>query len=163
MVPEGEGKDRAVYATTIRSLEALAEAGADDSNPDAARYRHALELAKLCAFMAPEGVRFDLLTRGAPHLPPPLDAALADDIAFEEARETLANWSLARIGPVTLDVPEMLCRDAGIAQTAPGFGFHRLQQRVTREWLEQGGAWRATAEAVAAMVGGVFPFYSYPT
>ncbi|MEO1331452.1 MAG: tetratricopeptide repeat protein, partial [Pseudomonadota bacterium] len=118
---------------------------------------HALALAKLCAFMAPEGVRFDLLTRGAPHLPPPLNAALADDIAFEEARETLANWSLARIGRVTLDVPEMLCRDAGIAQTAPGFGVHRLQQRVTREWLEQGAAWRAAAEAVAEMLGGVFP------
>lgn len=136
--PKGVDTDRAVYATTRRSLEALETAGEET----------ALELLKFAAFCAPEGIRRDLL----PSLP-----FLADAQAVDAVCETLVSWSLARLVPLEIDIYEPLCAEAGIVKSGPALGFHRLEQTAIRAWLEERGDWRAAAEAVAGWLRAAWP------
>jgi hypothetical protein len=73
----------------------------------------AVILLGLCAYLAPEPVPLDLFTLHAPLLPPPLSAAAADPLAFNEAIATLVDYSLAK-------------------RTQQGLQVHRLVQGVIR-------------------------------
>jgi hypothetical protein len=73
----------------------------------------AVVLLDLCAYLAPEPIPLDLFTSHAELLPPPLAAAAADVLAFNEVVAALVDYSLAK-------------------RTQTGLQLHRLVQGVIR-------------------------------
>jgi hypothetical protein len=73
----------------------------------------AVVLLDLCAYLAPEPIPLDLFTSHAELLPPPLAAAAADLLAFNEVVAALVDYSLAK-------------------RTQAGLQLHRLVQGVIR-------------------------------
>src|SRR5207253_2821031 len=73
----------------------------------------AVVLLDLCAYLAPEPIPLDLFTGHAELLPPPLAAAAADLLAFNDVVAALVDYSLAK-------------------RTQAGLQLHRLVQGVIR-------------------------------
>ncbi len=73
----------------------------------------AVALLQLCAYLAPELIPLDLFTQHSDMLPPPLDQAAADSLAFGDAVGTLVDYSLAK-------------------RTETGLQLHGLVQGVVR-------------------------------
>jgi hypothetical protein len=73
----------------------------------------AVQLLRVCAWLAPEPVPLDLLTAHADLLPEPLASTAADQLAFSDAIAVLVDYSLAK-------------------RTAAGLQLHRLVQATIR-------------------------------
>ena len=93
----------------------------------------AVELASLCAFLAPEPIPEDLFTGAADDLPRDLAAQVADPLAWRQILARLSRRSLARIDH-------------------RGLQMHRLTQAILRDRLtvEQAAATGGYAEALLA-------------
>jgi tetratricopeptide (TPR) repeat protein len=96
----------------------------------------AVELLRLCAFLAPEAIGLELLAAAPEKLPAVLAGVVVDELALDEAIAALYRFSLLR-------------RDRN------GLGVHRLVQQVVRDSLdtEQTRVWagRAVELVLAAM------------
>jgi len=118
-----------VYATLVRSLEALSPATQD--------------LLCLLAWLSPDGVEEQLLTATAEDLPDRLGAALRDDIERADMIRPALGLSLLKADEGT---------DWGQVLT-----LHRVTQAVLRVWQRADGqaGWDVLA---AQIVNGVFPY-----
>ncbi|HEX6483187.1 MAG TPA: FxSxx-COOH system tetratricopeptide repeat protein [Ktedonobacteraceae bacterium] len=99
----------------------------------------AADLLCLCAFLAPDAIPEELLTRGAAELGPILGTAAADAFKLNEALEVLRRYSLVR-------------RDGSIHM----LNIHRLVQTVHRDSLDQ-DTQHAWAERTVRTVNASFP------
>ena len=99
----------------------------------------AADLLCLCAFLAPDAIPEELLTRGAAELGPVLGAAAADPFKLNEALEVLRRYSLVRRNGST----HML-------------NIHRLVQTVHRDSMDQ-ETQRSWAERTVRTVNASFP------
>jgi tetratricopeptide (TPR) repeat protein len=97
--PGHPGNVATVWSVSIDRLQATAPA--------------AVQLLRLCAWLAPEPIPLDLFTGHCDQLPEPLASAAADPVAFNDTVGALADYSLARRAVGSLIV-------------------HRLVQDVTR-------------------------------
>jgi len=100
----------------------------------------AIELMRLCAFLAPDAIPEELIVEGAPHLGPVLKPVAADRGRLNEALAALLKYSLLR-------------RDA----TTHTFIIHRLVQAVILDELDE-ETQRYWAERAVRAVRQVFPF-----
>ena len=87
----------------------------------------AVILLQLCAYLAPEPIPPNLFTQHTNTLPPPLDQAAADPLAFSEAIGTLVDYSLAKRTEAGLQLHRLVqgvirARSAHIATGPPGQG-----------------------------------------
>ena len=126
----GQLLDQPPQGSYPRSLAAATGLIADrlaDEDPAAA------ELARVCAFLAPEPIPAELFTGAAADLPGELAARAADPLAWRQTLARLARQSLARIDH-------------------RGLVMHRLTQAILRDRLppDQAAATRACAEAILA-------------
>src|SRR3981081_1148182 len=92
-----------------------------------------------CAFLAPDAIPEELLTRGAAELGPILGAATADPFKLDEALEVLRRYSLVRRNGST----HML-------------NIHRLVQTVHRDSMDQ-EIQLAWAERTVRAINAAFP------
>ena len=104
-VPDGAGYPHSLAAVTQLTADRLA---ADDPA--------AVELASLCAFLAPEPIPQDLFTNAAGELPGDLADRAADPLAWRQTSAHLARQSLVRIDQRSLTM-------------------HRLTQAILRDRL----------------------------
>jgi len=100
----------------------------------------AIELMRLCAFLAPDAIPEELIQEGAPHLGPVLHPVAADRRRLNTALAALLNYSLIR-------------RDA----TTHTLGIHRLVQAVILDEMDEETQLHWAERAVRA-VEQVFPF-----
>jgi tetratricopeptide (TPR) repeat protein len=100
----------------------------------------AIELMRVCAFLAPDAIPEELLVEGAPYLGPVLEPVAADRNTFNEALAALLKYSLLR-------------RDT----TTHILIIHRLVQAVILDELDE-ETQRRWAERVVRAVRQVFPF-----
>ena len=100
----------------------------------------AIELMRLCAFLAPDAIPEELIIEGAPHLGPVLQPVAADRNTFNEALAALLKYSLLR-------------RDT----TTHTLIIHRLVQAVILDELDE-ETQRRWAERMVQAVRQVFPF-----
>jgi Tfp pilus assembly protein PilF len=100
----------------------------------------AAELLNLCAFLAPEELPLTVLREHAEELPETLAAAVADELALEDALAALRRYSL-------------------LNRVDDGVTLHRLVQWVARDRLEatEQSRW---AEAAVCVINGAFPYDS---
>jgi hypothetical protein len=113
-----------------RSLAAATQLTADQlAETDAG----AAELASLCAFLAPEPIPEELLSRGAANLSAALAARAADPLVWRQTLAHLGRQALARVDQ-------------------RGIHMHRLTQAILRDRLSPGQAAdiRARTEAILA-------------
>ena len=111
-----------------RSLAAVTQVGFDwllAEEPDAAR------LAEVCAFLSPEPVPLEWLTRAAARVPGFLSAAMTDPVVSRMVLARLGASALVRVDP-------------------DGVRMHRLIQAILRDCLPEGrvGSAKAAAEAI---------------
>jgi tetratricopeptide (TPR) repeat protein len=103
----------------------------------------AAELLRLSAFLAPDDIPLELITRGASELGPALYEALAkfqkDPLVLDEVLELLTRYSLVR-----RNIPNRT------------YSIHRLVQAVVRDGMEE-KTQRATAERAVRGVNQTFP------
>ena len=121
-VPPGSPYPRSLAAATR-----LAAGRLDDQDPAA------VQLASVCAFLAPEPIPEDLFTGNPGALPGELAAQAADPLAWRQTLAQLTRQSLARIDQ-------------------RGLVLHRLTQAILRDRLtpDQAAATRACSEAILA-------------
>ena len=121
-VPSGSPYPRSLAAATR-----LAAARLDDEDPAA------VQLAGVCAFLAPEPIPEDLFTANPGELPGELAARAGDPLAWRQTLAQLTRQSLARIDQ-------------------RGLVLHRLTQAILRDRLttEQATATRGCSEAILA-------------
>ncbi len=126
----GQLLDRAVPGPYPRSLAAATVVTATRL---AAHDPAAAELARLCAFLAPEPIPEDIFTRAAGLLPGELAAQAADPLAWRQTLAHLAGQSLARVDH-------------------RGVQMHRLTQAILRDQLTpaRAAATRRCTEAILA-------------
>lgn len=127
------GRQATRYPASVATTWELSFQQVEQTNPAAA------ELLRLCAFLAPDHIPEELLTRGAPHWPTALQETVADRFHFNQALETLLAFSLAK----RLADQRLL-------------SMHRLVQAVQRERMEPREQ-RQWAERVVRAVNLVFP------
>jgi transcriptional regulator with XRE-family HTH domain len=122
--------DRAVPRTYPRSLAAATAVTAAEL---AAHDRAAVELASLCAFLAPEPIPEDVFTGAAGLLPGGLAEQAADPMAWRQTVAHLAGQSLTRVDH-------------------RGLQMHRLTQAILRDQLtpDRAAATRRCTEAILA-------------
>jgi len=96
------------------------------------------DLLNLCAFLAPDDIRRELLGEGAAYLPESLAAAVTDPLAWDEALAALRRYSMVEVSGDALAV-------------------HRLVQAVARDRLAEETR-RTWAGAAVRVVNGAFPF-----
>lgn len=99
----------------------------------------AIELLRLCAFLAPDGIPEELLNQGAAYWPSALQEAVADRFRFNQMLETLLAFSLVK----RLPEDRLL-------------SIHRLVQAVQVERLTTAEQ-RLWAERIVCAMNGVFP------
>src|SRR3989440_490605 len=104
----------------------------------------AIELMRLCAFLAPDAIPEELISEGAPHLGPVLQHVAADRLKLNAALTELLKYSLVR-------------RDA----TTHTLTIHRLVQAVIKDELDEQRQ-RQWAEWAVRAVNQVFPFAEAP-
>jgi hypothetical protein len=126
----GQLLDRAVPRTYPRSLAAATAVTAAQL---AAHDRAAVELASLCAFLAPEPIPEDVFTGAAGLLPGGLAEQAADPMAWRQTVAHLAGQSLTRVDH-------------------RGLQMHRLTQAILRDQLtpDRAAATRRCTEAILA-------------
>src|SRR5258708_11076273 len=100
----------------------------------------AIELMRLCAFLAPDAIPEELIQEGAPHLGPILHPVAADRSRLNAALAALLKYSLIR-------------RDA----TTHTLSLHRLVQAVILDEMDE-QTQRQWAERAVRAVNQVFPF-----
>ena len=125
----------------VATTWSLSIARVEERNPAAA------DLLRLCAYLAPDAIREDMLMQGADTLPPTLAAVVADGYLLDRAIEVLRAYSL-------------ITRDTQTKALA----VHRLIQTVVRDSLpaEAQNQWMLHA---VALVNQAFPdveFTSWP-
>ncbi|MEL7466258.1 MAG: tetratricopeptide repeat protein [Pseudomonadota bacterium] len=136
------GYPDAIYASIEASLDAVREREEGEA---------AFAILNICAFMAPEGVEWRLLTETAAIdglLPDPPRAALVDEVAREEALASLRDYSLAKVE----EDPEW----------GPLLRLHRLVRDVARDRLDDADR-EKWAGAAVGMVDNSFPNESHAT
>lgn len=79
----------------------------------------AIEALKLCAYLAPDAIPLEVMTRGAVHLGTVLEAVAADTLRLNQALETLQAYSLVQRDPEEKTL-----------------SMHRLVQAVLQDELE---------------------------
>jgi tetratricopeptide (TPR) repeat protein len=104
----------------------------------------AIELMRLCAFLAPDAIPEELIQEGAPHLGPVLHPVAADRSRLNAALAALLNYSLLR-------------RDA----TTHTLSLHRLVQAVILDEMDEETQQHWAERAVRA-VEQVFPYDEPP-
>jgi Tfp pilus assembly protein PilF/transcriptional regulator with XRE-family HTH domain len=136
------GRDMCSYAELLRThfVELMAEGHPDDyprsvvgtlnlSFERLAQERPAaVALLRLCAFLAADDIPISVLQAGADELPPPLGAALRDDIETDRAVAALRRYSL-------------------VERHGDGLRAHRIVQAVIRQSMapEEYNTWLAAA------------------
>ena len=105
----------------------------EEKNPAAA------DLLRLCAYLSPDAIPEEIITKGAPHLGPQLSLVGSDPYVLNEAIEALRAYSLLSRDPRT--------------QT---LSVHRLVQVVLRESMEASVA-KGWKERVVLAVNATFP------
>jgi len=105
----------------------------------------AAELLLLCAFLSPDAIPEELITRGAAHVTPSLQALASSVLLLNEAISTLHAYSLLRRDPAT----RML-------------SLHRLVQAVLQDALEETDR-RSWAKRVMLAVNAAFPHPEHGT
>jgi len=104
----------------------------------------AIELIRLCAFLAPDAIPEELISEGAPHLDPILQPVAANRLKLNAALAELLKYSLVR-------------RDT----TTHTLTIHRLVQAVIKDELDE-QTQRQWAERAVRAVNQVFPFEEAP-
>ncbi len=99
----------------------------------------AADLLRLCAFLAPDAIPEEIITTGAEHLGPLLQASANDPIALNKAIAALGTYSLIRRDPAEKTL-----------------SIHRLVQAVLQDALSEQGR-RLWTERVVLAVNGAFP------
>jgi tetratricopeptide (TPR) repeat protein/DNA-binding XRE family transcriptional regulator len=105
--------------------------------------RAAVELLRICAFLVPDAIPEDLITKGAEHLGSLLQTVAADPFAFNEAIEELLNYSL-------------VYRDPGTHRLT----IHRLVQAILKDGMDKGVQQQWIQRAVKA-VNAALPEITY--
>jgi transcriptional regulator with XRE-family HTH domain len=121
------------YPETVATTWSLSFQQVEQANPAAA------DVLRLCAFLAPDAIPEELLTRGAAELGVVLGAATADPFKLNETLGVLRRYSLVRRNGST----HML-------------SIHRLVQTVLKESMDQ-ETQRAWAERTVRVVNAAFP------
>ena len=127
------------YPETVATTWSLSFQQVEQANPAAS------DLLCLCAFLAPDAIPEDLLTRGAAELGAVLGAATADPFKLNEALEVLRRYSLVR-------------RDGSTHMLS----IHRLVQTVLKESMNK-ETQRIWAERTVRDVNAAFPDADYST
>jgi tetratricopeptide (TPR) repeat protein/DNA-binding XRE family transcriptional regulator len=121
------------YSETVATTWSLSFQRVEQQSPAAA------ELLRFCAFLAPDAIPEELLTRGAAELGAVAGAEVSDPFQLNEALEVLRRYSLVRRNGST----HLL-------------SIHRLVQAVLRESMDQ-QTQRAWAERTVRVVNAAFP------
>ncbi len=121
------------YPDTVATTWSLSFQQIEQANPVAA------DMLRLCAFLAPDAIPEELLTRGATELGAVPGAAAADPFKLNEALEVLRRYSLVRRNGSTHIL-----------------SIHRLVQTVLKESMDQ-ETQRAWAERTVRAVNAAFP------
>lgn len=124
------------HPDTVATTWSLSFQQIEQANPAAA------ELLRLCAFLAPDAIPEELLTRGASELGEVLAAVIADPLQFNETLGVLLRYCLIQ-------------RDANTHMLS----IHRLIQAVLRESMDQ-QTQRACAERIVRAINAAFPVAS---
>jgi tetratricopeptide (TPR) repeat protein/DNA-binding XRE family transcriptional regulator len=103
------------------------------------------DILRLCAFLAPDAIPEELLTRGAPELDTSLGTEALDPFKFNEALGVLRRYSLVR-------------RNGSIHMLS----IHRLVQTVLKESMDQ-QTQRTWVERTVRVVNAAFPEIDYGT
>jgi tetratricopeptide (TPR) repeat protein/transcriptional regulator with XRE-family HTH domain len=127
------------HPDAVATTWSLAFQRVEQKNPGAAA------LLQLCAFLSPDAIPEELLTRGAAHFPSPLQALSASALLLNDAISVLLAYSLLRRSPKkkTLSV-------------------HRLVQAVLQDTLPKTER-RSWAEQVMFAVNATFPHVEQKT
>ncbi len=125
------------YTETVATTWSLSFQQVEQQNPAAA------DVLRLCAFLAPDTIPEELLTRGAAELGAIPGASVIDPFKLNEALEVLRRYSLVRRNGNT----HML-------------SIHRLVQAVLRESMDQQSQ-RAWAERTVRVVNTAFAGANY--
>ena len=129
------------YPHTVASTWALSFEQVEQQSPSAA------ELLRLCAFLHPDAIPEEILTKGAAELGPVLSPVAADPLLLNRAIQVLRRYSLVKRDP-----------DARL------LNLHRLVQVVLKEQMDE-PVQRAWAERSIRAVNRAFPeaefFYSW--
>jgi Tfp pilus assembly protein PilF len=123
------------YPDTVAMTWELSFRQVQESSPDAA------DLLSLCAFLAPDGIRRDMLIRGADYLPDLMRPVVVDPTALERAISGLSVYSLIDVSEKALSV-------------------HRLVSALVRQRLGEDEQ-RNWASAAVRMLHGLFRFDSH--
>ena len=121
------------YPETVATTWSLSFQQIEQQSPAAA------DLLRLCAFLAPDAIPEELLTRGAAELGAALGAAAVEPFNLNEALEVLRRYSLMR-------------RDGNTHMLS----IHRLVQVVLKDSMEQ-QTQRTWAERTVRAVNAAFP------
>jgi tetratricopeptide (TPR) repeat protein len=121
------------YPETVATTWSLSFQQIEQANPAAS------DVLRLCAFLAPDAIPEELLTRGATELGVVFGAATADPFKLNETLGVLRRYSLVRRNGST----HML-------------SIHRLVQAVLKESMDQ-ETQRAWAERTVRVVNAAFP------
>src|SRR2546421_9714449 len=124
---------------TVAPTWSLSFQQVEQANPAAA------ELLRLCAFLAPDGIPEELLSKGAADLGDVLGPAAADEYLLNEAIEVLRRYSLVRRNAET----KLL-------------SIHRLVQAVLIDAMKEEDQ-RLWAERAVRAVNSAFPNVDYET
>jgi tetratricopeptide (TPR) repeat protein len=92
-------------------------------------YPTAIELLCLCAFLAPDAIPEDLITRGAPILGPMLSPVAFDTSALEQAIEILCRFSLVQRYSDG--------KQLSIHPLVQTIFKHEMNRKMQREWTER--------------------------
>jgi len=126
------------HPDSVATTWSLAFKNVERANPAA------IELIRLCAFLAPDAIPEELISEGAPHLDPILQPVAANRLTLNAALAELLKYSLVR-------------RDT----TTHTLTIHRLVQAVIKDELDE-QTQRQWAERAVRAVNQVFPFEEAP-
>lgn len=123
------------YHATIATTWDLAFQKVEQSEPAA------LDLLKLCCFLAPDDIPLSLLRQQADHLPDSLAETVRDLLALDDAIAALRRYSM-------------------LAREGDRLSLHRLVQAVTRDRMDEAEArwWMATA---VTLLAAAWPFQDH--
>ena len=127
------------YPDTVATTWSLSFLLVEQANPTAA------DVLRLCAFLAPDAIPEELLTRGAAELGTIPGAEARDPFKLNEALDVLRRYSLVRRNGSTNTL-----------------SIHRLVQTVLKESMDQ-ETQRAWAERTVRVVNAAFPEAKYDT
>jgi len=122
------------HPDSVATTWSLAFKNVERANPAA------IELMRLCAFLAPDAIPEELISEGAPHLGPVLEPVAADRLKLNAALAELLKYSLVRRDTATRTLT-----------------IHRLVQAVIKDELDEQTQHQWAERAVQA-VDQVFPF-----